>query len=209
MVNIILDLGSGNTCKNDYGEVRKMLNAIHDIDTGKHKITIKWQLWEKPQGNNIKLDRSIFDWAYGYAQGLGYKTTASVFDKESLDYLLTHDVPFVKIACNKELYSLAGEVPRKYIVLVSTQDNYPALTHGLYCVPKYPAPLEDYKKVFGSHKNHGWNGISDHTPSLELFKRVEIDTLVWYEMHYALKGQTGLDVESGVCKTPGMLAEIL
>jgi sialic acid synthase SpsE len=78
------------------------------------------------------------------------------------------------------------------------------------CVKKYPAHYTDYLiKINGRVKSpYVWeNAISDHTTDLELFSRTIHPE--YFEMHYALKDQTGLDVESLVCKTPEMLAEIL
>lgn len=54
----------------------------------------------------------------------------------------------------------------------------------LYCVPKYPARLEDYEE--------GFIRYSDHTPDLELFKKVrEYCTLL--EKHVKLDGTEPLE----------------
>ena len=90
---IILDFGSGATSKNDVTTVKRMIDELAAVDTGKHTIVIKWQLFTDCPPNE-PLEYRVFDYAYQYAKYLGYKTTASVFDMESLCYLLSYDIPF-------------------------------------------------------------------------------------------------------------------
>jgi sialic acid synthase SpsE len=180
-LEIILDVGSGNSIRNNI-DVRLIVDAIKEIDTGKHDIVIKAQLFEN-QPPNTPLPRFIFEDLYQYSKRKGYKCTASVFDMESLKYLLQFDVPFIKIACRPELYWLIGEVPRKIPVYVSSTNVCPEMhndfgTTFLLCVPKYPALIDDY-----GHKP--WIvGISDHTIGLDLLK--EYPPVIW-EKHFVLE----------------------
>ena len=118
MSEIILDFGSGNTCKNDKAYIKRMIDELCDIDNEKHEVIIKWQLFEKA-GNNIPLDRDLFHFAYNYAGIMGYKTTASVFDEGSLSFLLKYDVPFIKIANNKKYYPLMDLIPFRIPIYTS------------------------------------------------------------------------------------------
>ncbi|MFA5715059.1 MAG: hypothetical protein WC998_04935, partial [Candidatus Paceibacterota bacterium] len=102
MSQIILDFGSGNTHKNNWDYLKRMIDELKAVDTGKHEIIIKHQLF-KAAGDNLPLDPWVFDAAYDYAKKLGYKTTSSVFDLESLKFLLNYDIPFVKIANRRDL----------------------------------------------------------------------------------------------------------
>ena len=217
MSKIILDFGSGNTCQNDKAIVKRMIDELRDIDTGKNEVIIKWQLFEEAEGN-IPLNHSMFGYAYGYAKKLGYKTTSSVFDKPSLDFLLKYDIPFVKIANRRDLDWLVGEVPRKLPVYISYKDSDELsdlvekikTSYGddkfLQCVSKYPATIEEYEK-------HGeWVGllyrykaISDHTIGLDLLKKYQPQ--IW-EKHYKLNDSTGLDA-GPFAITPEELSEIL
>ncbi len=43
---------------------------------------------------------------------LDMKLTASVFDLNSLKFLLKFDVPFIKVSCNKDKYNLVDHIPR-------------------------------------------------------------------------------------------------
>jgi sialic acid synthase SpsE len=216
MAMIILDFGSANTCRNDKYYAKRMLDELKAVDTGKHEIIIKWQFF-KEAGDNIPLDREIFRQAYEYAAELGYKTTSSVFDKESLDFLLQFEIPFVKIANRRELDWLIGEVPRKIPICISLGkhdmntkylniDNFAFPLQGdiaIYCVSNYPAPYDDYVKAFSPGQLH--RGISDHTTCFSLFRKFEPELIEW---HYGLPDSTGPDA-GPFMRTPEMLAEVL
>ena len=216
MAKIILDFGSANTCHNNWSYVKRMIDELKAIDTHKHEIIIKWQLFQHA-GQNAPLDRELFRKAYDYAKELGYQTTSSVFDKESLDFLLQFNVPFVKIANNRSLNWLIGEVPRKIPVSVSigSSEEMEKLTDYsgmgiMFCVSEYPAEMEDYEGIdrfdwyvqSGGYKNFG---ISDHTTSFGLWYRYQPKTIEW---HYKLNDSEGLDA-GPFARTPAMLAEVL
>ena len=206
---IILDFGSGNTCKNDLNYVKRMIDELKAVDTGKHEIVIKWQLFQEA-GDNIPLKQSIFNLAYEYAKGNGYKTTASVFDIDSLQYLLWYDIPFVKIANRPDLYWLAGEVPRKIPIYMSGDSDFYANFKWdccgdipLACVSEYPATPEMYNEKFGAMLSRG--RISDHTTDFRLWYQHQPTTIEW---HYKLDDSTGLDA-GPFARTPEQLKEIL
>lgn len=200
----ILDFGSGNTGKNNFEYMKHMVNCLSEIDP-KRKFIIKWQLF-KQAGNNIPLDQECFYMIYNYAKELGYKTTASVFDLESLNFLLKFDVPFVKIANRPDLYWLMGEVPRRMNIIVSHAFEEYSHINGfgifyMVCVSKYPASILDYKPFLPSEL---MKGISDHTEDWTLYKTFSPNI---YECHYKLPDSTGPDAGS-FARTPDMLKEI-
>ena len=217
---IILDFGSATTCKNDIDYVKKMIDELKAVDTNKHEIVIKWQLFTEIlyKGTPVPpLNRDVFNYAYHYARKLGYKTTASVFDKDSLDYLLTYDIPFVKLANRPELYWLAGEVPRKVPVYMST-GYLEKVKHNLFdeiltqysditmvCISKYPATIDDYEKEYVFYGGHALINISDHTTDFTLYHKYKPDI---YEVHYRLTDSTGPD-SGEFARTPEQLAEVL
>jgi len=202
----ILDLGSGNSCRNNYATIQRMIDEIAGVDPDR-KFILKWQLFEKA-GNNIPLFQSCFIEAYEYANKLGYQTTASVFDINSLNFLLNFDVPFIKIANRPELYHLIGEVPRKIPVITSVKDQWYDLTatqfsNVLACVSNYPAKIEDYEKNFSV--NMLKSGISDHTEDWTLFEKY-LPRI--FECHFKLKDSTGPDA-GPFARTAEMLKYIL
>jgi sialic acid synthase SpsE len=227
MPEIILDI-SANTHRNDWDYLKRMLDSIKEIDSGKHTIVIKHQLF-KEAGENIPLNRTIFELAYVYAEKLGYKTTSSVFDKESLDFLLQFEVPFIKLANRPDLYWLAGEIPRKIPVYTSIGEikaRYGlgtgkdiAFLSGIFrllCISKYPASIKDYKEAFNNTHNDEPNildnlkkykyGLSDHTTDFSLWNCYEPDVIEW---HYVLEHDPN-NLDGGpFARTPAMLKEIL
>lgn len=159
MAEIILDIGSGNTCKNDIEYAIRMVDEVIKIDTGKHKVVFKAQLFTN-RPPNVPLTPLLFSALHDHCKSRGYKLTASIFDLESLQFLLAHNPCFVKIANDRSLDWLIGEVPRKVRVIrsVSTDDDYDEDIPGieaLWCCSKYPALASDYPP-YPVH-------ISDHT----------------------------------------------
>lgn len=203
MSNIILDFGSGNTCKNDKRYIDMMYSNLKKIDQGKHNIVVKWQLF-KVAGANIPLTDESFNYAYDKGVSLGYEVTASVADKESLDFLLLHDIPFVKIANNRSHDLLINYIPDEIPVYISKSDEL-SLPAGktykeFWCISRYPATIEEYESL----PLQGCN-ISDHTDNFELFNKYNPD---WIEWHYKLSNSTGLDAGS-FARTPQQLSAIL
>lgn len=180
MAKIILDLGSANTCKNDHGIIEEMIYAIKSIDSGKHEVILKWQLFQSAPPN-VPLSHEAFEYAYRVGRSLGYKTTSSVFDKESLDFLLKFDIPFVKIACRPELYKLAPDIG------VPVYGSYYDFEPGVYvatclaCVPKYPALMTDYESRFCPEQ---LKRVSDHTVGWRLFNKYRPEII---EKHFVLE----------------------
>lgn len=220
MPQIILDFSSGNTCKNSTEYVTRMIDELKAVDTGKHEVIIKWQLFQKA-GDNTPLNPYVFRSAVEYAKSRGYETTASVFDKPSLDWLLKFNPIFVKIANNRSLDWLIGEVPRKIPVYVSCKNVKVELEMKYLdlgrivtfaCVSDYPAKIEDYIENFDNGRyysltNHAqvMDNISDHTIGLELYNKYKPKI---FEKHYKLSDSTGLDAGLFAI-TPEELKEII
>lgn len=207
MAQIILDLGSGNTSKNDWDYAKRMIDEIHAVNTGKHEVILKWQLFKKA-GDNVPLDKEIFNKAYHYAETLGYQTTASVFDLESLETLLCYDIPFIKIANNRDLDYLIGEIPRRVPVYVSCHYIGDAQNihkmgncYSLFCCSMYPSIAADYDNMTKTW----FDGISDHTTDWQVFNYHKPDI---YECHFKLDDSTGLDA-GDFARIPAQLSEIL
>jgi sialic acid synthase SpsE len=193
MSQIILDMGSGNTCKNDKSTIRRMIHAVSEVDTGKHEVILKWQLF-KSAPPNVPLTHEAFEFAYEVAGRLCYKTTSSVFDIESLRFLARFDVQFIKIANRPDLYALAQYT--KLPVYVSTAESGYAVLGArmMACVSKYPATIEEYEVAF---TREDLDCVSDHTCGWDLYKKYNPSII---EKHF-------VHIREAV--TPDQLREIL
>jgi sialic acid synthase SpsE len=206
MSTIILDY-SANSHKNDLMKIQSAIDSVANIDTKKHNIIFKSQLFVMA-GDNIPCHHGSFDFMYNRCKELGYECTSSVFDRASLDFLLGYDIPFVKIANNRKLDYLIGEIPRKIPVYVSYDCNrvdnlnetsiYNKKDRFFNCVSEYPASIESYS--CSSNCN-----ISDHTIGFELFNKYKP---LLYEKHFIMPGDDGLDA-GPFAVTPEDLKEIL
>lgn len=214
---VILDFGSGATCRNDKTIVKRMIDELIAVDTHKNEVYLKWQLFSRVPAPVPPLDHDVYAYAVNYALEHDYLTSASVFDEIQLEYLLHFrgiSLPFIKIACRPDKYRLINKLPHDIPIYVSVEGGlwdeylrrwYPERIDWmrfLYCVPEYPANQETYERVF-RHLLH--YGISDHSPDLRLY---EDYTPRYYERHYKLPDSTGLD--AGVhASTPTELSKIL
>jgi sialic acid synthase SpsE len=180
-----------------------MIDRLAENDRGRHEVIIKWQIFQNAPPN-IPLGYEVFEYAYEYAKMKGYQTTASVFDEESLLFLKTFDLPFIKIAARPELYRLVDET-RPYII--SVPPRYEEIPNGcryMRCIPEYPATVESYERNFTPEQLA--QGISDHTEGFTLYHRYKPKL---YEKHYVLeRGGDNPDAGSFAC-VPEELVRLL
>jgi len=174
---IILDIGSGNTLDSKK-TIRDTIDSLEGFDA-----ILKAQLFTSAPPNK-PLSHELFTYAYEYAAKKGLQTTASVFDKESLDFLRQFDVPFIKIAARPMLYGLVDGQSDRFIISVPPgYEEIPNDCFGyLRCVSKYPALNVDYLTGFSVEQLE--QGISDHTDNLELYYTFEPEI---YEKHYVMQ----------------------
>jgi sialic acid synthase SpsE len=168
-------------------------------------LVIKWQLF-KEAGDNVPLHPNVFDAAYHFAMtNFGIETTASVFDKESLDFLLTYRIPFVKIANSIESKKMMSNIKMEQKVIISTDvPNFMDFKPNqlLYCISKYPATTNEYETKFGDKMQEG---ISDHTTNFDLFNKYQPKV---YEFHFKLEDSVGPDAGE-FARTPAQIKEWL
>ena len=198
---IILDMGSGNTCHNDRRIVERMIREIAQFYTDK-VVVLKWQLF-KDAPPNIPLDHECFRYAYDLAWKLGYTTTSSVFDLDSMRFLMQFDVPFVKIACRPDLYELAQYSTKPvYVSTAQSGLNLPGEVH-LACVRKYPASLAEYEKAFTPQD---LLRVSDHTVGWDLYYKYRPEII---EKHYVHERVPDNPDAGPFAVTPDQLGEVL
>jgi sialic acid synthase SpsE len=213
---IVLDFGSGETAQNDVETAYRMIDELAAIDTRRENVIIKWQLekdtpYIESAGRKVEpLKHGVFTLAYTHAYWKQYWTTASVFDEESLEFLLQFNVPFIKIANKPEKYYLLDKIPKDKKVMVSIGPGfkkdelikqYPNVI-PLHCISEYPADPTVYETSWGRALSYS---ISDHTSDFYLYHKYR----PWYlEKHYKLDDSEGLD-NGPWAVTPEMLKEIL
>lgn len=205
MSKIILDFGSGNTCRNNKDYIKQMYLKLKRVDGGRHEVVVKWQLF-KVAGANKPLTEDSFDYAYKLGQEMGYQVTASVADLDSLNFLLNYDIPFVKIANNRSHDFLISYIPDEVPVYISKSEELVGLPKSkeykeFWCIRQYPATVKAYEELPLSQGCC----ISDHTENFELFNKYNPEIIEW---HYKLKYSTGLDAGK-FARTPGELINIL
>lgn len=217
MSTIIFDMGSGNICRNNRDKISEMIYSVAGIDKDRHRIVFKWQLFTKKTVPYLEpLNHIEFEYAYKLAEKLGYQTTSSVFDDESLEFLQTHfDVPFIKIACNQKYYPLMWHIKPEIdkVVSIDNGDNIHALYdmyEGMHidilcCVSDYPAPIDEYKMRFPL--SYLENGVSDHTIGMDIWNRYR--PTMW-EVHFIPEHGVSDDPYGDMfCKTPEELKAVL
>ena len=198
----VLDMGSGNTCKNDRKIIDRMIHEVADVDTGRHDIILKWQLF-KSAPPNVPLEWDAFRYAYEVADRLCFRTTSSVFDLESLRFLMGFDVPFVKIANRPDLYQLA-EYSTVPVYISTSQSGYNIKDAVMMaCISEYPATLEMYENAFTKDE---LRFVSDHTEGWDLYTKH--DPIV-IEKHFVHVRDLGNPDAGPFSVTPTQLAEVL
>jgi sialic acid synthase SpsE len=202
MSQVVLDFGSGNTCHNDHVTIKQMIWDAVETPSDKHEVIIKWQLF-KSEPPNVPLTWDSFEFAYRYAYRLGVKTTASVFDIDSLRFLMRFDVPFVKIANRPELYELAQYSTRPVYVSSALSGFKLPNAVTLACISNYPATLDEYEAAFTADD---LRHVSDHTPGWALFEKYHPEII---EKHYVHVRESGNPDAGPFAVTPDQLAEVL
>ncbi len=196
---LILEMQDGMMCKNDKSIVKMMIDEAVKHVPEHINLIFKWQLYTfiKTYVEVIPLKHEVFEYAHEYAASLGYQTTASAFDADSLFYLQQFKIPFVKLACKtnlydfrKNLWSLNGDY--KAVVSVENKQDFATMaTNGpvLCCVPKYPATISEYENTFGELLHYS---ISDHTVGLDLYNKYKP---IIFEKHFYINGLESWDRE--------------
>ena len=204
---LILEMQDGMMCKNDKTIVKEMIDKASENKPDHIDMIFKWQLYTKIKTyvEIIPLNHDIFEYAYEYGKKNGFQTTASIFDKDNLEYLKQFDIPFIKIACQTDLYDfrknmwdlLSADI--KNIVSVQNKHDHNKLNYIgiedppydiklLSCVPKYPATIKEYEELF--YIDQLQDGISDHTVGLGLYNKYKPKI---FEKHYYIEGLDSWD----------------
>ncbi len=143
---------------------------------------------------------------YDYGKQIDMQVFFSVFDPERVNWCEKMGVIFYKIAysewANEELWEAMEKTGKSIIASTNFSLCAPYGCDLLYCVPKYPAKLEDYNfKAIDRFR-----GLSDHTIGLDVCKIAIARGTQLVEKHFCLNHQTGADAEFSM--TPAELKEL-
>ena len=185
----ILDVGSGNGKGNSIEYQKDVIDSLVGKD-----VILKYQLFQDAQPNT-PLKREVFRKAYNYANKKGLQVTASVFDIDSLRFLQSFDIPFIKLANNPLVFPLARLIKDTPLLV-----SYPSvaemgkrkLIKPLCCVSRYPAQGIQYEKNFSPY----WlsQGISDHCEGFDLWWKYQPTV---YEKHLVLNKNDKSNPDAG------------
>ena len=151
----------------------------------------KFQMWKKLQVPEEVRDMYIDEYlAIGLmAQGAanGVEVFFTPFYPEAVDILEKIKIPYYKIRY-ADYYTYDRSIMNKVLdtgkmFFISCLTPFPHIRAvSLECAPVYPAPRSGYQLI-----HEGFEGISDHTRNLKLYKEcLKIPRLKFFEMHVCL-----------------------
>jgi N,N'-diacetyllegionaminate synthase len=203
-------------------------NHEGNMNTAKYMIAVskecgadlcKFQLFDPdklykpdfPLYKEVKQAELSFEQAkdlFNYGEKIGIEVFFSVFDVERVKWCEEIGVKRYKIAYSqRKNHGLRDAIPRSKESIVSSDEGWDGDT-TLFCIPKYPAKLEDFK-------NFGWafpveftrfDGLSDHYIGLDMSKIALARGAQIIEKHFALSHHQGVDAEWSM--TPSELKEL-
>ena len=171
----------------DYNTMSKMFDRCVDLDI---KL-VKFQMWKKEQTpdkvNSMYINENLAKSIIHNGKRRGLEVFFTPFYPEAVDILERIGVGIYKIRYNdyyridRDIMNKVQETGKSYFISCLS----PYLNKGslpLECVPDYPAPINQYHMV-----DKEFRGISDHTNTLELYKKaLEKPNLKYFEMHVCL-----------------------
>ena len=140
---------------------------------------------------SIMLDYNKAKELYDYGQSIEQNVFFTPMYIEAVDMLEEVGVNYYKIRFkDKDNWNIRVkilETNKPYFISV---DEMPLIKHknelNLFCIPKYPATYQDYD--IGIDKLNMFNGISDHSNTLQLLKECLLDfgDSYYFERHMCL-----------------------
>ena len=151
----------------------------------------KFQMWKKLQVPEEVRDMFINGSGALFLRDYGSKHRVEVFFTpfypEAVDILEEIKIPFYKIRY-ADYYTYDRSIMNKVLdtdkaFFISCLTPFPhKRAISLECAPVYPAPRSGYQLI-----HEGFEGISDHTRNLKLYKEcLKIPRLKFFEMHVCL-----------------------
>jgi sialic acid synthase SpsE len=178
---------------------------------------VKLQMWRKDQVPKevrpMYVGPGRAKYCFKFAKKHGIELFFSVFYPEAVDICEKIGVNFYKVRYrDRNDYPLYKRLKKtNKTIFVSCSDpmdtlylnlaTYQKRVNFLYCVPRYPAKINDYLPLQLS-----FQGISDHTSDLKLFKNANEWKMEWFEVHVKMGNDC---YESKWSKTFAQITEAL
>lgn len=178
-------------------EAKQMIDECHELGlfATKFQIYESNQIKDHPQRKFLESIRLSY-WdvmeLFDHGKSIGQEVFFTPMFEEAVEWCEKVGVNYYKIRFNdRNEYELIDKIvdTRKRYFLSTNQDHWihptnyiktriscdidPSNQINLYCIPEYPARIEDYQKP----RLHVYDGISDHTSNMDLFK--------WYRDEYS------------------------
>ena len=176
-MEIIAEIGQNHNGDMDLAKELIKLAKYSGADVAKFQLFCAKSLFQK-EGNpwyeyNLKteLSKKNVEMLIEYSDKIGIEFMASVFDEERLSWLEDFDVRRYKIASrsinDKKLIDAVLKTTKPVIISLGHwgKNEFPDFIGNilgyLYCISKYPTPLEDIN--FSNIDFSRYLGFSDHT----------------------------------------------
>lgn len=197
---IIAEIGSNHL--GDLSRAKEMIHVIADCGAD----FAKFQFFYKEQyPHNIETPLDWYDELQNTCNKYGVGFLYSVFYKD--EKLKNNGL--IKIAFSQRYnFPLVKYYEVQNLIISSNEKTYFYRDYCnhilLYCVPQYPAQIENYRLL---EKLGYFEGASDHTIGIDLFKKYY--PMKWYEKHFKLGDEGDRSPDAGdFAITPKELKEI-
>lgn len=164
-IRIICEIGSTHMGKWEY--CKEAIDRCYDMGVN----AIKFQLFpnqpDYTSSGNVYLPQEKFFDVFHYAHDKGLDCSASVFDDDSFEFLMSLNPSFIKIAYSKrhkrKWMDKATTLKTEVIVSSDMMHPLPETVTKLFCVPRYPV----YERISFEGIFERFHGFSDHTLGYE------------------------------------------
>lgn len=204
---IICEIGQNHCGNMDMAKLLIGQAFLSGADMVKFQLYDSKALYGEKQKSELSKEQAIMLFEYG--KRIGVEVFFSVFDKIRIAWCEEMGVSHYKISCAMaDNRFLVNDVFKTRVpMMISSQK--PRLWGGevslLYCVPKYPASLDDL--MFSNVDfTKDFQGYSDHTIGLDACKIAMARGAIIIEKHFAANHSIGVDAKWSM--TPSELKEL-
>ncbi len=191
---IIAEIGQNHCGNMSLARVLIKEAWINGADLVKFQLYDSEYLYGEKQLSELSREQAIVLFEYG--KYIGIEVFFSVFDRHRIAWCEEIKVSHYKISCAmSDNRFLVDDVLRtKVPIIMSSQKprEHDSRISLLYCVPKYPALLDDLK-VSKVDVINDFQGFSDHTVGLEAAYIALVRGATIIAKHFALDHKIGVD----------------